>query len=95
MTQPPCFGTSPLTSATGDVTVPGSNPVLRLSHSVSLNGRSLDASVSGASMGISLPPGVTFSRYQQVPEPSALQLGFVALAVIGVRARRVGRDDLP
>ena len=94
MTQPPCFGTSRLTSATGDVTVPGSNPVLRLSHSVSLSGRSIDASVSRASMRISLPPGVRFSRYQQVPEPSALQLGFVALAAIGFRARMVRRDDL-
>jgi hypothetical protein len=45
-------------------------------------------------MEISLPPGVTFSRYQQVPEPSALQLSFVALAVIGIRGRMARRDDL-
>ena len=94
MAQPPCFGTSRLTSATGDVSVPGSNPVLRLSHSVSLSGRSIDASVSGASLDISLPPGVTFSRYQQVPEPSALQLGLVALGVSGVCARMARRDEL-
>jgi hypothetical protein len=87
LAQPPCFGTSRLTTATGDVTVPGSNPVLRLSHAVSLSGRSIDADVSGASMEVSLPPGVTFSRHQQVPEPSVFHSGLVALAVLGIRAR--------
>ncbi len=67
---PACWQIPRTTSSTGEVTVPGSNPVLVLSHSLSVTLRSAQANTGGASLSMQLPAGVLVTSYQPVPEPS-------------------------
>ena len=85
LSLPPCQFESRVTSATGSVTVPGSNPVLRVAHSLGVGGRSMEASASG-SLSMDLPPGVFYTAYQPIPEPS-LMLGHCG-ALFGLLAVR-------
>ncbi len=89
LAAPPCFGHARLLSASGQVTVPGTNPRLRIAHSVSASGRSVEIHTAGASLEMDLPDGVVATAYQPVPEPSAsLAIGTALVTLGAARASR-------
>jgi len=91
--SPPCFGHSRLLIAEGEVTVPGSNPVLLFSHTLYVTARSADVRMSGTSLSIDLPTGVTATAYQPLPEPAIALLQFTALAALLLVRSKWGRGS--
>jgi hypothetical protein len=87
LSGPTCDFIPRYTSATGEVTVPGSNPVLLLTHSLSVRVRSAEADASGASLSMHMPAGVAVTAYQPIPEPSRALLQSGTLLSLLVLAR--------
>lgn len=88
LADPPCWSIARYFEASGDVTVPGWNPVLRVSHHLWVRATSARANAPAASMEMNLPAGVGFTIFQPVPEPGGGVLGLSALLVLAALRRR-------
>jgi hypothetical protein len=88
MAQPACWQIPRTTFASGQVSVPEANPVLRVSHYASVLVRTAEADLSSARFSMLLPAGVSATQYQPVPEPDATLLTLAACAAL-VRMRRL------